>query len=199
MKLLPFDAHNHVHLGPQCTPWPFPSVSSSPPPPSSSLSPPLSSTHTESAKSKYSDNRMSIYYPSCDNNDSNSQHRLCGMAIMSTHPRDFARVLELASNSIVDQCCCFIIIPCIGVHPWFLHELDDDDDKDEDWWQPPQEVSSMEENNNNNNNNNNILQTRPRWIVQMEELLMEHPRMAVGEIGLDGFHFHFDPSINNNT
>jgi Tat protein secretion system quality control protein TatD with DNase activity len=94
---------------------------------------------------------------------------LGGMAIMSTHPRDYDRVLQLTislpvlaeeSNTNVQ------IVPCLGVHPWFLHEL-----TQEDWDVAP-------------------LDAAPKWIQYLETLLIAHPNAMVGEIGLDGFHFN---------
>lgn len=70
--ILPFDSHNHVHMGP-------------------------SSPHQA----------MSV--------------PLCGMAIMSTHPRDFSTVLDLSTTLSSES---QHVVPCFGVHPWFLHETD---------------------------------------------------------------------------
>jgi len=44
---------------------------------------------------------------------------LKGMAIQSTHPRDWQKVQELTASS--DN-----VVACYGVHPWFLHECEDD-------------------------------------------------------------------------
>jgi TatD DNase family protein len=116
--LLPFDAHNHIHLGP---------------------TPPL---------------------------EQQLDRCLSGMAVMSTHPRDFPKVLELAAADST-------IIPCVGVHPWFLHELTQED------WKPTTTTGW------------------PQWIQEMEDLLIQHPNMPVGEIGLDNF--HFDPNTKELT
>lgn len=134
MLLLPFDAHNHVHMGPT---WPL-------------------SDDCLGAAYEISPISMNQQPANLLNGD------LSGMAVMSTHPRDFRKVLKLAELSHQK------VIPCIGVHPWFLHELFDDhasDDKDD--------------------------KEPPKWISKMEDLLQEYPSMPVGEIGLDGF--HFDP------
>jgi TatD DNase family protein len=119
--LLPFDAHNHVHMGPT----------------------PLGQANLDGC--------------------------LSGMAIMSTHPRDFPSVLELAVN---EPTSTITILPCVGVHPWFLHEL-----TEVDWAVTTGDI--------------------PQWIADMEQLLLEHPQMPVGEIGLDNF--HFDPTTKNLT
>lgn len=74
--MLPFDAHNHVHMGPADPLLPLENVS--------------------------------------------------GMAVMSTHPRDFFRV-ESLSHQHPRQ-----IVPCFGVHPWFLHEAGEQSDWMED-------------------------------------------------------------------
>jgi TatD DNase family protein len=124
MLLLPFDAHNHVHLGP---------------------TPPLEQQQLMGR---------------C----------LSGMAVMSTHPRDFPKVLELAAADSS-------ILPCVGVHPWFLHELTEDD------WKPTTTTTTTTTSTSTTG--------LPRWIQEMEELLIQHPHMPVGEIGLDNFHFDF--------
>ena len=92
-SVLPFDAHNHVHMG------------------STSPSLPLES--------------------------------LSGMAVMSTRPKDFPIVLDMAeSNKEKDK----VVIPCLGVHPWFLHELTSDD------WEESEPGSTL-----------------PRWVFNLEE------------------------------
>lgn len=96
---------------------------------------------------------------------------LSGLAVMSTHPRDFPAVLEMAKKSESK------IIPCIGVHPWFLHEL-----TDKDWEEQSGKGKSS---------------SLPQWVANMESLLQSDPSIVVGEIGLDNF--HFDPSTNELT
>jgi TatD DNase family protein len=147
--LLPFDAHNHVHMGPT---WP--------------LSGDLVDHGIWNSPGKGPSGVVNV--PAADL----LSHSLSGMAVMSTHPRDFPNVLELAEKSKQK------VIPCIGVHPWFLHEVYFDDDGEstprDDWEKDP-----------------------PEWITDMEKLLQEYPTMPVGEIGLDGF--HFDPITKNLT
>jgi TatD DNase family protein len=159
IKMLPFDAHSHVHMGP-----------------ASSLQ-----------------ELLTLSTP-C----------LSGMALMSTHPRDFPRVLELAkttttsdddddddddaNNNNNNNNNNMQIIPCIGVHPWFLHELssedceilkvDDIDDDDDD-------VSNSDDDSRRRHR-------RPKWVHTMQSLLEEYPNIPVGEIGLDKFHFDYD-------
>jgi len=113
--ILPFDAHNHVHMG--------------------------------------------------SNTPSLALESMSGMAVMATHPRDFPIVLDLARKEEEK-----IVIPCLGVHPWFLHELTDDD------WRETQPGSSV-----------------PQWIFNLEGLLLSSTDSmpVIGEIGLDNF--HFDP------
>lgn len=110
---LPFDSHNHVHMGP-----------------------------TDPARALQHLGGGMIH----------------GMAVMSTHPRDYERVLSLRVPGIV-------VIPAVGIHPWWLHELNDED------WMLGQ---------------NSML---PRWIHDLEDVLDVHPEAAVGETGLDGFHY----------
>jgi Tat protein secretion system quality control protein TatD with DNase activity len=120
--LLPFDSHNHVHLGPSL---------------------PLEAL---------------LVTPS------DTAAVLSGMAIMSTHPRDFDRVFELSQELPIAR-PGVKIVPAFGVHPWFLHELT------EQSWETSGDL--------------------PCWILDMEERLVATPNSIVGEIGLDGF--HFDP------
>lgn len=87
---------------------------------------------------------------------------LGGMAIMSTQPSDFERVHELAKE-LPKLRPGTEIVECFGVHPWFLHNV-------KDW-----EIEKGE--------------SRPRWLIDLEDVLLEHPSAVVGEIGLDGFHF----------
>lgn len=125
--LLPFDAHNHIHMGP------------------------TEASHAVSSSS--------------------GEVFISGMAIMSTHPRDFSSVLDLAKETLPRRFPSVGVIPCLGIHPWFLHDL-----KDEDW---------------------EVTDGSPRWLSDLEEVLLAHPRAIVGEIGLDGF--HFDPQTRELT
>lgn len=120
---LPFDAHNHVHMGPS--------------------SPLLA---LESA--------------------SNGNALLSGMALMSTHPRDYPKVSHL-TTSLPNQVPGTRIVPCYGVHPWFLHEL-----SERDW-----ELSSSS--------------GMPNFIQSLDELIASTPNAMVGEIGLDKL--RYDP------
>lgn len=126
--LLPFDAHNHIHMGP---------------------SPAAVAIQDETS-------------------------RLGGVAIMSTHPRDFDSVLHLSQHLPLEQqqdgeAQELLVVPGLGVHPWWLADLTDQD------WQPCPEAA---------------LDNQPQWIHDLETLLVQHPHAIVGEIGLDGFHFN---------
>lgn len=146
MRMLPFDAHNHIHMGP------------SPPHVALGHGDPTTTTPTQ----------------------------LGGLAIMSTHPRDFAGVLQLsetlpANLQVQNEPAAreepLRVVPCLGIHPWWLAELSDDD-----WAATTPERSGCEDNEGS---------VAPRFLVEMETLLVENPHAIVGEIGLDGF--HFDP------
>lgn len=139
--VLPFDSHNHVHLGTT--------------EPARALHPPSSSTGDVAAS---------------------------GMAIMSTHPRDYPQVLSLSQN-LPRQYPGVRIVPCFGVHPWWLHEL-----SEQDWEEIPCCNDSNQFENKEVVNDSIIL---PRWIHQLEDVLLKHPNAIVGECGLDAF--HFDP------
>ena len=156
--VLPFDAHNHVHMGP-----------------TSSLEQLL---------------KLSSPRPCC----------ISGMAVMSTHPNDFSKVLELAgafSNSNENNededdarsttTTSMKIVPCIGIHPWFLHELSKED------WEHVVVVDDQQEQDQQQQDQQRHRQRhrRPKWVHEMEMLLQQHPHVAVGEIGLDKYHFDY--------
>ena len=48
---------------------------------------------------------------------------LCGFSLMSTHPRDFP-VVSRTINELSKHRPDASYVPCFGVHPWFLHEVD---------------------------------------------------------------------------
>jgi Tat protein secretion system quality control protein TatD with DNase activity len=155
---LPFDAHNHVHMGP---------------------SSPISTLdvlgESECALQKYQQHQV-----------------LSGMALMSTHPRDYSRVLDLCTSQRHNYLPDTALVPCFGVHPWFVHEL-----TDADWalyMHPEEELLQL-----------------PRWILDLEQVLLDADskllssssssmsstttvklqKSIVGEIGLDKFHYDF--------
>jgi Tat protein secretion system quality control protein TatD with DNase activity len=130
--LLPFDSHNHVHMGPS--------------------------------------EPMRALFPSSNASQSAATVSISGMAIMSTHPRDYSSVQQIA-NDLPKTHSNLRVVPCFGVHPWWLHEL-----TDRDW-----ERASPSDN--------------PSWIHQLESVLLSNRNSIVGETGLDGF--HFDPQTND--
>mmetsp|Transcript_10141 Transcript_10141/g.15497 ORF Transcript_10141/g.15497 Transcript_10141/m.15497 type:complete len:293 (+) Transcript_10141:77-955(+) len=129
---LAFDAHNHIHMGPN---------------------PPMKALVKENFEHSVSTDLVS---------------ELSGVAIMSTHPKDFPVVKSLAT-SIPSSCSGVHVVPCYGVHPWFLHELE------ERHWKPSYPDS-----------------TTPSWLNEIEQLIRDDPKAVVGEVGLDGFHFSPD-------
>ena len=133
--ILPFDAHNHVHMGP-----------------TSPVEALLSTSTANAISNEYS---------------STPEVALRGMAVMSTHPRDWGRVLTLSKELMSSYPGCKVV-PCFGVHPWFLHEVSAND-----WGRESSD-------------------SLPRWVQAMEKRLMATPNSIVGEIGLDGY--HFDPT-----
>ncbi len=197
-RLLPFDAHNHIQLGP---PPPSPNLNQFVPAAqgiSSAISEDTSGVCGEDENST-GDYRRSSLVKSLGEY---IQHeikgkRLSGMAMMATHPRDFSTLLDLErelqrslhkqhiDGESENRKVAMTIVPCLGVHPWFLHELDPEND-----WAlvpslpPPQ---AREDNRSNEYQANHV----PNWIGNLESILAEHPHLPVGEIGLDNF--HFDP------
>ena len=189
--VLPFDAHNHIHLGPIPSP-PLPS-----------------STWTTAA-------RRSSTTHKCAEGTPPPQQRLrhyvrhalpevvSGLALMATHPRDFQPLLDLHREILdtrytsnhhntadgSDTGTSFHVLPCLGVHPWFLHELEPED------WEliPAPSFSSSSARHPLQLEPNRI----PKWVAQLEVLLVSHPQVpCVGEIGLD--QFHFNPTTNELT
>jgi Tat protein secretion system quality control protein TatD with DNase activity len=119
------------------------------------------------------------------------QRSLCGMAVMSTHPRDFAKVLDMAmspsrndesSSASSSSSSSFCVVPCLGVHPWFVHELLEDD------WTL---TTSRTAKKNGTLSTTPITTTRevPRWVANLEDMILQNSHVMVGEIGLDKFHF----------
>ncbi|VEU34580.1 unnamed protein product [Pseudo-nitzschia multistriata] len=168
LKLLPFDAHNHIQLGPPPTPPLLASGNIN------------TSIENDNQDYDFENDRASLVSSLSDYLlQEILGKQLSGMAIMSTHPRDFPTILGL-EREIKDAIATFPssnlveenmkILPCFGVHPWFLHELDSDND-----WAL---VSSSLDG-----------ELVPKWTAGLEELLQKHPHSPVGEIGLDGFHF----------
>ena len=152
MLVLPFDAHNHIHMGPS--------------------------------------------EPTVALAGDDHHHRLGGLALMSTHTRDFEQVLQLSeslplhscnkdANNVSDQKDerNLIVVPGFGIHPWWLAEL-----SDEQWAPSPRHDTTV-------GNDDPALAQPPQWLDQMETLLLDHPHSIVGEIGLDGF--HFDPDTHD--
>jgi len=128
--ILPFDAHNHIHMGP---------------------SPPHVALFKTAALEEHGEHLPPL--------------SLSGMAIMSTHPSDFPKVQQLSEDLPRQYDQNLAIVPCYGVHPWFLHELTDEH------WKPTNAA------------------TEPCWLEEMRNQLVSNPDSIVGEIGLDGFHF----------
>jgi TatD DNase family protein len=170
MRLLPFDSHNHVHMGP---------------------SPPLAALLSNGMLDGQDGGGEALR----QHLSSSSFLRptpviLRGMALMSTHPRDYKSVLQLSidlprqvgSNYQVE------VVPCLGVHPWFLHELSDAD---------LAPASLLPEAGVDDDATATVTTASPKaaWLAELEELLFLNPNAIVGEIGLDGF--HFDPTTKD--
>jgi Tat protein secretion system quality control protein TatD with DNase activity len=248
---LPFDCHNHIHLGsfndhhPSTVP---PSeedtsvVCQEPPPPAAQLA----------SDAPYDDNNDDHPYPSADDNDnkeswkiqpspregmeellqqiimngstssSSTTYGYSGMAIMSTHPRDYDTIQYLSSYSSTTNgdddgrgrhCrhgCFPIIVPCFGIHPWFIHELQESD------WQVVVVVPTHPDihpiitttttttttipTTTTTTTGTPVLSThRPQWVTQLEQRLIQNPNAIIGEIGLDRFHFTTATAATSST
>jgi TatD DNase family protein len=121
------------------------------------------------------------------------QQSLCGMAVMSTHPRDFSDVLNMSSHqdhnndNDNDDNNKFHVVPCLGVHPWFLHELDE-----QEW-----DMTTICHDDDDDGDATTTTLHVPQWVSNMDTLLQQHAHAVVGEIGLDKF--HFDPITKDLT
>jgi TatD DNase family protein len=174
-----FDAHSHVHLGLQHSP---------PVPPAALWMPSLRNTdglddngdvpvNIVSDGDALSGGARSDHEHTGSNRSPRSMPiHIQGMALMSTHPRDYNAVVdtltELRSSSPTKLLSndsnpttntnsrVFYGVPCFGVHPWFLHE-----------------VPTLLQND---------------WLDELEHKLRQYPQSVVGEIGLDGYHYDFD-------
>lgn len=104
--LYPFDAHNHVHLG-------------------------LQEKQTLTTASSLPD---SLFAES--DNRKMPLIQCQGMALMSTHPRDWDTVLSLATATSSPSTS--IVVPCLGVHLWFLPDVPVN--TDDEWKQRLEEL-----------------------------------------------------------
>mmetsp|Transcript_39295 Transcript_39295/g.95032 ORF Transcript_39295/g.95032 Transcript_39295/m.95032 type:complete len:447 (-) Transcript_39295:367-1707(-) len=138
---------------------------------------------------------------------------LSGMAVMGTHPRDFPRILEMRQDAMEISSASspesrsppskFQVIACLGVHPWFLHELHDHDCELVEPQNPSLFIPSLLSDTNEQQQQQQQDHSEhkdgcvPRWVSDIEQQLILHPDCPVGEIGLDGF--HFDPTTKDLT
>ena len=229
--LLPFDAHNHVQLGP--TKLVF-SRNDRPPIISGAVPPPVSSSSSSSSVVAGDENADTSTGPTTDIDSGKNVAKtstvsvktsetlgmesvclssyLSGMAVMGTHPRDFPTILQMRQDAMKllsspmstpesRSQSKFQVVACLGVHPWFLHELHDHD------WElvVPQNPSlfipslrdtdqQQQQQHQRSENGDGCV---PRWVSDIENQLILHSDCPVGEIGLDGF--HFDPITKDLT
>jgi Tat protein secretion system quality control protein TatD with DNase activity len=186
--VLPFDAHNHVHMGPT-----LPLQALILPDSPCTMIPDKNGPCSADGDGDDDDDTTPAVMTTHD-----ATAALQGMAIMSTHPRDFERVLRLSRE--LPLCCRFSnthnvqVVPCLGVHPWFLHELSSDDWElvDEHDHHHPAADDSSQIQPQQPQQQPQHQQPQPKWLHEMEQLLIANPTSIVGEIGLDGFHFRPD-------
>jgi Tat protein secretion system quality control protein TatD with DNase activity len=112
-----------------------------------------------------------------------------GLAIMSTQPRDFPVVEQLrdamhlisTQQTIADEKKQAhtqyeqIIVPCYGVHPWFLAQANKD-------------FSTIVISDQGLESD-----IPPAWLPYLREKLQSDPHSHLGEIGLDGARYEIDP------
>jgi TatD DNase family protein len=126
--------------------------------------------------------RRELFPPSQVRTDPNEMIKDCqcrGMAIMSTHPRDYSWIEYLASS----QCGVTIqVVPCFGIHPWFISELEL-----QDW-----DLHSIDD-------FNKVEEQRPKWWFDLRQRLIDFPHATVGELGLDRFHYTPIDNVDGTT
>jgi TatD DNase family protein len=157
--VLPFDSHNHIHMGPSVDPV----------------------LYAAGGGEQQHDDRQ------------RPTMMLCGIALQSTGPHDYETVLGLARTTTKSGIgtgtgtgstanAIMTVVPCLGIHPWWLHTL-----TEEDW-----SVSGHDCNDEYGDNTNaTSAEKPPRWVRVLRDALRDAPTSAaVGETGLDGFHFH---------
>jgi Tat protein secretion system quality control protein TatD with DNase activity len=188
MRILPFDAHNHVHMGP---------------------------TRPLVAMLRHGSSDINNSNSNSNSNSFSSSVALGGMALMSTHPRDYPKVLDLCYHTLPQQINELyystttitstttlqedgsrtttppppIFIPCLGVHPWFVNDLTKEDwqlvdhnhttyynDYYKDDGRTREREEKEEEENINSGTPSSLHHHQvPRWIQQLEEHLLIDP------------------------
>jgi Tat protein secretion system quality control protein TatD with DNase activity len=144
---------------------------------------------------------------------------LGGVAIMSTHPRDFPMVKNLADfpKSNISVSSSSSSSSSLSSSNKVVDVDDDDDDNndiikhkrkiiipgygihpwflhelDKNQWE---KVQRQDDNQPVSSNNNSKMKDNPIWLQTLIKILESDPMAIVGEIGLDGF--HFDPLTGN--
>jgi len=106
-----FDAHNHIHM----------SIPGGVPPLVTDLTSQDCENHAQSICNSIMEvyNRGTIHNGLQDNEPPTTMYPIKGMALMSTQPRDFPLISHLSTSLPSKR--PWDVIPCFGVHPWFLH------------------------------------------------------------------------------
>lgn len=113
----------------------------------------------------------------------NTHHDLiAGIALMSTHPRDFEVVSEKCFTLVQSKRMKYAI-PCYGIHPWFIHQMEKNDLIE-------LESSSLSVSKTIDAKIQKLptsaTTTMSQWEISMLQYLESNPSSCVGEIGLDG-------------
>jgi Tat protein secretion system quality control protein TatD with DNase activity len=201
---LPFDCHNHIQLGltvDNVQHWSFQQVGCV----ADARTSVNNETVTEQQQKWFRDvtiNSIRGMAPNC-----------CGMALMSTHPRDFDIIQLLSTANVMapsstqsineqpkgeqhqqlqqEESFHFQIVPCFGLHPWFIHELTDTN------WQSIDSIKSASTTKaittvraiTELTSMVSYRQNGPQWMYEMECHIRDNPKSIIGEIGLDKFHY----------
>lgn len=189
-----FDAHNHIHLS---------KLGGIPPLTQEKMHLHLQDQHMKNKKSmetcNFDDDEMSTSISShaesilnAFSSDENlvareSYVHIRGIAIMSTQPRDFPIVKQLAKELHIKRLGMDLrddtgmhVVRCYGVHPWFLKQANADF---ADFAVANEKCSDLSQN-------------VPAWLSYLKYNLEADPSSHVGEIGLDGARYDIDPLTN---
>jgi len=207
-KRIAFDAHNHIHLS---TPDGIP--------PLLSLTDTLDDSSTKSSEcvKEHLTGVIDALHlqilpllpeeneTSEESNTKGGSITVGGLALMSTQPRDFNYVEELSKSIKLRSKSKELqlqVIPCYGVHPWFLRQANEDFETFIEDCNPtsildlnipspveneaqlprpcPSELSEITD----------VATTTP-WLSYLQSKINSDPKSQVGEIGLDGA--RYDP------
>jgi len=135
--------------------------------------------------------------------------KVVGMALMSTQPRDYPFIHQIAESleQINEKICdtkirneeqvqdtnSIEVIRCFGVHPWFLKEANMDFPLGSGDPSKCTDISPQDEGSAQKGSDAEMIMSNSNssfgWFLHLQHYLSTHPNTCVGEIGLDGVRF----------